>query len=280
MEPKQPIEIDGVTFEWSEEHGHWRAGELVLRYSEGLWQCRTFGRFGEESEAKSPNSAVSLARMTDPDFNAEFERLKSAAEQPPTPTLPTPAELFATRPERFEAFGFVWRDDGCKYAASHCWNSGPFGGVFLQVFRDGECVIESNEPGSPDLTSLQFDYEATSLQSAYDAAVGAGVDFSSCERVGAGEATQVNGADHRHPSAPAKESDELCPACSRPFSDPYVIRAGHCNSCVECSTVFTHRKPSKALTVDTPPQPRPIATGAAKWHVDNTSVTSSPGWEE
>jgi hypothetical protein len=217
MEPKQPIEIDGVTFKW-----------------------------------------------------AEFPRLKSEAKQQqptPTPTLPTPAELFATRPERFEAFGLVWRDDGCKYASSHCWNSGPFGGVFLQVFRDGECVIESNEPGSPDLTSLQFDYEATSLQSAYDAAVGAGVDFSSCERVGAvaGEATQ---------------GDELCPACSRPFSDPYVIRAGHCNSCVECATVFTHRLPSSEFTVDTPPQPRPVATGAAKWHVDNTSVVSSPGWEE
>jgi hypothetical protein len=276
MEPKQPIEIDGVTFEWSEEHGHWRAGELVLRMvAPGHWQSRLFGRHDRNHEDANPCDAVWCAIGRSKDYAVEFVRLRQAAEAlTTTPTLPTPAELFATRPERFEAFGFVWRDDGCKYAASHCWNSGPFGGVFLQVFTDGECVIESNEPGSPDLPC-----EATSLQSAYDAAVGAGVDFSSCERVGAGEATQVNNVEHQH-QTPAKEGDELCPACSRPFSDPYVIRAGHCNLCVECITVFTHRLPSSEFTVDTPPQPRPVAIGAAKWHVDNTSVASSPGWEE
>jgi hypothetical protein len=214
---------------------------------------------------------------------SEFPRLKSEAkQQPPTTTLPTPAELFATRPERFEAFGFVWRDDGCKYAASHCWNSGPFGGVFLQVFNDGECVIESNEPGSPDLTSLQFAYDATSLQSAYYAAVGAGVDFSSCERVGTGEATQVNNVEHQH-QTPAKEGDDRCPLCNEPFTQyrkRVVCFGAQPHACGDCLGAYDDTRPNTRFTVDTPPQPRPVATGAAKWHVDNTSVTSSPGWEE
>lgn len=280
-----PLTIENVTFTWSEEHGHWCAGELVLRQSEGKWRTRTFGATNTTySGAKNgtPERLIECVRDSDPDFAAEFARLQQSQQREQNESavelldqwkredaLPTPAELYEQRPERFEAWGLVWRRMRTSPVCVE-WRSGE---LAMIVFNDDEVWI--GDQNGPD------------LQSAYDAAVAAGVDFSGCERVGRwiepSPEKLKDGLVQMEANLFAAEAPKRthCPTCDRPFIDPYVIRAGHCSSCVECTTTFSHRTPSRAFTVDTPP-PRPdTLSTAAKWHIANTSHSGEkPGWEE
>lgn len=82
-----PLTIDNVTFTWSEEHGHWRAGELVLQHypSRNAWEAHCAGMGFNSHGAER---VVYVAREHDPLFAAEFTRLQQS-QQRIRPTHPS-----------------------------------------------------------------------------------------------------------------------------------------------------------------------------------------------